>query len=121
MMAGKLDAPVVPLVDAATLDEIVRIQFYQMINGIARFIPAVNCREEYINKIPVERKTDFEQEFPEDEQWICPQLDSYDLLNDPYLFDLGQNLAMIVKSCTLAAEVDLQYNITTYAKGECAS
>ena len=59
------------------------------------------------------------REFPEDEDWICPKLASYELLNDPFLF-AGKNLVMVVNSCDVAAKIDAANNLSTYAKTGCA-
>jgi len=44
-----------------------------------------------------------DQEFP-DESWLCPKVDTIDLLNHPELFNHGSNFSLVVNRCDLAVQ-----------------
>jgi len=41
------------------------------------------------------------EEFPDD-SWLCPKVDTIDLLNHPELFNHGSNFSLVVNRCDLA-------------------
>ena len=57
---------------------------------------------------------ELEKEFPESERWICPNVEEYSLLNNPFLF-AGNNFVMVVNACNVAVEIDAKNNVTSYA------
>ena len=48
---------------------------------------------------------ELEKEFPDNERWICPNVEEYTLLNNPFLF-AGNNFVMVVNACDVAVEID---------------
>ena len=57
---------------------------------------------------------ELKKEFPDNERWICPNVEEYTLLNNPFLF-AGANFVMVVNACNVATEIDEKFNITSYA------
>ena len=77
---------------------------------------AIDCKEhfkDFLENPSHPEYNELRREFPVDERWICPNVDSYSLLNNPYLFE-GNNFVLIVNECNTAAYADENYNLTTY-------
>ena len=52
-----------------------------------------------------------------DGNWICPDIDQFQILNDPWLykFSNGTNFVMVVNTCQDAKVNDKDHNLQTYA------
>ena len=104
----------------------VRIQFFQQIQvwdskkqsatTTIKWYPAVRCVDYYhINKtddptIQLELSSD---------TWICPEIDSFEINNDPIMYKYGNGTSfnMVVNACDIAEGIDEEFNITSYATG----
>lgn len=72
--------------------------------------PAVYCKDLYSNFFDEENAPDYDGNgFFHDEftsstsnEWICPNVTSIDLFNDPYNYQRGLNFNMVVNSCETA-------------------
>ena len=92
------------------LDQIVRIQFYSYRgkDEATKWFSATDCRN--LNLSDETSKV----EFPDGKRWICPNISEFELLNDPWLFDHGANMIMVVNRCDVAQKKDLIENLKTY-------
>ena len=98
---GRLISPSLNLTKNATIDSIARIQFYATIakseDHVAKSVwyDAIDCEEYFKDILDNPKYPSFRREFPKGERWICPNVDKYQLLNNPFLF-WGKNFAMVI-------------------------
>ena len=83
-----------------------RIQFQAVIHDSEGFslkvFPAVKCNELYAREI-ANGDAFYATEFKED-GWMCPNVRSIDIINNPFQFSHGENFLMTVNDCTLATD-----------------
>ena len=113
------DAPEMQDID---IDQYFRIQFYQleMTNGTEFKVDWVNAAKC--------KKMNYDLEGPlitseEEENYVCPNVTSIDLLNYPPLYQLGNGTSfyMVVNNCTQAKQIEDTYGLTPYNDNvECA-
>ena len=82
-----------------------------------KWYSSISCRELLLTKYP-DAGPDVYMEYPADELWVCPLVDEVELLNDPFLFR-GKNFAMVVNRCDVAASIDAENGLSTYANTTC--
>ena len=90
-------------------------------NQTTTWYDAIDCKEhfkDFLDDPSHPEYNELRREFPIDERWICPNVDRYTLLNNPYLFE-GNNFVVIVNECNTATYVDEEYNVTTYTNSTC--
>jgi hypothetical protein len=85
----------------------------------------VRCKDLYAAQIEEELAPGFVgQDFFSNEftsttnEWICPNVTTIDLYNDPDSYQRGLNFAMVVNSCEVAKQIDKENGIVSYADSE---
>ncbi len=57
----------------------------------------------------------------EDDGWICPDIKSFEINNDPwnYIRGSGSNLVMVINNCKTAVAQDIEAGLSSYTNAEC--
>lgn len=98
------------------VDTIARISFYAQTNvgvsatdsGKQIWYPAKRCNQMYDTTNDSIMETEFS-----DDAWICPDIESITLNNDPWYYEYGsgQNIVMVVNQCDISTTNDGNQNI----------
>ena len=103
-------------------ETIARVQFYSTHRPSKEdeleynFFNAARCKDIYADKMDDQF---YQHEFS-DQSWICPDTSSFEIYNNPFLFETGRNFYMVVNNCTVATATDADRNLTSYTDKTCA-
>lgn len=104
-------------------ETVARVQFFQTERTSAaesdlsfKFVPTARCKDIYADEIKTSKF--FQVEFA-DPSWICPDVRTLEVFNNPFLFDTGKNFVMVVNDCNVAVAVDSVNNLTSYSDKTC--
>ena len=109
-------------------DNNLRIQFYSDFQSEPlgphehTWHQAVYCKDLYAKQIQEEQEPGFVGEkFLADEfvnthiDYVCPNVTDIKLWSDPFNYGQGQNFVMVINSCEVAQQIDIDNDIVSYA------
>jgi len=122
-MRSTLAAKMVVFDGSSDPETLARIQFFQtdrpdVDNFSFNFVKAARCKDVYADEIAADKDSIFALEFSNPE-WICPDVQSFEIYNNPFLFKTGRNFVMVVNDCNVAVQADSDAGLTSYSDKTC--